>query len=215
MGGKSHKTLYHHTCTLFEMFTLLWLIDKYFDYEGDTSQSEAFTRRHDNLKFANSCWQIKGGTSAKPGSLKSWQTVPTCRQSCCKLSFYTECNIRWKRPDVNANRLFVTCSDQMGNKGAFITMGPDMKPNFTTYDAVVSSVFFVLYCSTMHRVLWIALYLSITAFCLWKLVQCRKRSWYWVVAIQAWNLLFCALFSANNCLRWNCFPHHHGQWATD
>lgn len=26
--------------------------------------------------------------------------------------------------------------DQMGNKGAFITMGPDAKPNFTTYDAV-------------------------------------------------------------------------------
>ena len=27
----------------------------------------------------------------------------------------------------------------MGNKGAFITMnGKDMKPNFTTYDAVVS-----------------------------------------------------------------------------
>ena len=54
---------------------------------------------------------------------------------------------------MNANRLFVTCSDQMGNKGAFITMGPDMIPNFTTYDAVVSSVFFVLYCNTMHRVL--------------------------------------------------------------
>ena len=34
------------------------------------------------------------------------------------------------------------CSDQMGNKGAFITMGPDMKPNFTIYDAVVSSIFF-------------------------------------------------------------------------
>jgi hypothetical protein len=26
----------------------------------------------------------------------------------------------------------------MGNKGAFITMGSDLKPNFTTYDAVVS-----------------------------------------------------------------------------
>lgn len=26
--------------------------------------------------------------------------------------------------------------DQMGNKGAFITMGPDLKPNFTSYDAV-------------------------------------------------------------------------------
>ncbi|XP_077998671.1 serine/threonine-protein phosphatase 5-like [Glandiceps talaboti] len=26
--------------------------------------------------------------------------------------------------------------DQMGNKGAFITMGSDLKPNFTTYDAV-------------------------------------------------------------------------------
>ena len=29
----------------------------------------------------------------------------------------------------------------MGNKGAFITMGMDMKPNYTTYEAVVSSVF--------------------------------------------------------------------------
>ena len=28
-------------------------------------------------------------------------------------------------------------SDQMGNKGAFITMGSDLKPNFTTYEAVV------------------------------------------------------------------------------
>lgn len=34
-------------------------------------------------------------------------------------------------------------SDTMGNKGAFITMkGKDMKPNFTTYDAVVS----IIYC---------------------------------------------------------------------
>lgn len=29
-------------------------------------------------------------------------------------------------------------SDEMGNKGAFITMGTDTKPNYTTYDAVVS-----------------------------------------------------------------------------
>ena len=28
----------------------------------------------------------------------------------------------------------------MGNKGAFITMGSDVKPNFTSYDAVVSHV---------------------------------------------------------------------------
>jgi hypothetical protein len=26
----------------------------------------------------------------------------------------------------------------MGNKGAFITLGSDLKPSFTTYDAVVS-----------------------------------------------------------------------------
>lgn len=26
----------------------------------------------------------------------------------------------------------------MGNKGAFVNMGSDLKPNFTTYDAVVS-----------------------------------------------------------------------------
>ena len=32
-------------------------------------------------------------------------------------------------------------SDEMGNKGAFITMGTDTKPNYTTYDAVVSSRF--------------------------------------------------------------------------
>ena len=30
----------------------------------------------------------------------------------------------------------------MGNKGAFITMGMDMKPNYTTYDAVVSFIIF-------------------------------------------------------------------------
>ena len=30
----------------------------------------------------------------------------------------------------------------MGNKGAFITMGTDLKPNYTTYDAVVSLIFF-------------------------------------------------------------------------
>lgn len=29
----------------------------------------------------------------------------------------------------------------MGNKGAFITMDQDLKPNFTTYDAVVSAFF--------------------------------------------------------------------------
>lgn len=37
---------------------------------------------------------------------------------------------------------FFVYSDTMGNKGAFITMkGKDMKPNFTTYEAVVSGVF--------------------------------------------------------------------------
>ena len=38
--------------------------------------------------------------------------------------------------------VFIFRSDQMGNKGAFITMGPDAKPNFTTYDAVVSTFSF-------------------------------------------------------------------------
>ena len=35
--------------------------------------------------------------------------------------------------------MWVCCcvSDQMGNKGAFITMSSDLKPNFTTYEAVV------------------------------------------------------------------------------
>ncbi len=33
--------------------------------------------------------------------------------------------------------LLLFCSDTMGNKGAFITMnGKDMKPHFTTYEAV-------------------------------------------------------------------------------
>lgn len=33
----------------------------------------------------------------------------------------------------------LTFSDQMGNKGAFITLdGKTMKPQYTTYDAVVS-----------------------------------------------------------------------------
>ena len=45
--------------------------------------------------------------------------------------------------DVSSNEVFIFCSDQMGNKGAFITMGPDAKPNFTTYDAVVSIFSFV------------------------------------------------------------------------
>ena len=31
----------------------------------------------------------------------------------------------------------------MGNKVAFITLGMDMKPNYTTYDAVVSFFFFL------------------------------------------------------------------------
>lgn len=36
---------------------------------------------------------------------------------------------------------FFLCSDTMGNLGAFITMnGKDLKPNFTTYEAVVSDV---------------------------------------------------------------------------
>ena len=30
------------------------------------------------------------------------------------------------------------CSDQMGNKGAFITLKEDCKPVFTEFDAVVS-----------------------------------------------------------------------------
>lgn len=35
--------------------------------------------------------------------------------------------------------IFFCFSDQMGNKGAFITLdGKTMKPKFTTYDAVVS-----------------------------------------------------------------------------
>ena len=34
--------------------------------------------------------------------------------------------------------LFCCHSDQMGNKGAFITLTKDLKPQFTTYEAVVS-----------------------------------------------------------------------------
>lgn len=33
----------------------------------------------------------------------------------------------------------VICSDQMGNKGAFITLTKDLTPNFTSFSAVVSS----------------------------------------------------------------------------
>ena len=36
--------------------------------------------------------------------------------------------------------LFCCHSDQMGNKGAFITLTKDLKPQFTTYEAVVSHV---------------------------------------------------------------------------
>ena len=35
---------------------------------------------------------------------------------------------------------FCCHSDQMGNKGAFITLTKDLKPQFTTYEAVVSRV---------------------------------------------------------------------------
>ena len=37
---------------------------------------------------------------------------------------------------------FILCrhSDQMGNKGAFITLGKDLKPQFTTYEAVVGAL---------------------------------------------------------------------------
>ena len=31
-------------------------------------------------------------------------------------------------------------SDQMGNKGAFITLTKDLKPEFTVYEAVVSTL---------------------------------------------------------------------------
>ena len=35
------------------------------------------------------------------------------------------------------------CSDTMGNKGAFITLkGGDLTPNYTTYEAVVSTFAF-------------------------------------------------------------------------
>ena len=37
--------------------------------------------------------------------------------------------------------MFFIFSDQMGNKGAFITLYEDLKPNFTSFDAVVSLFF--------------------------------------------------------------------------
>ena len=37
-----------------------------------------------------------------------------------------------------SSSLFSPSSDQMGNKGAFITLARDLKPQFTTYEAVVS-----------------------------------------------------------------------------
>lgn len=38
--------------------------------------------------------------------------------------------------------MLIACyfSDQMGNKGAFITLTTDLKPKFTSYDAVVSTL---------------------------------------------------------------------------
>ena len=35
-------------------------------------------------------------------------------------------------------------SDQMGNKGAFITLSRDLKPHFTTYEAVVSAHYIII-----------------------------------------------------------------------
>lgn len=43
----------------------------------------------------------------------------------------------------------------MGNKGAFITLkGNDMLPNFTTYEAVVSTVFLII---SLHSICLIAM----------------------------------------------------------
>lgn len=42
------------------------------------------------------------------------------------------------KANVNANEPFFVFSDTMGNQGAFITLtGKDMKPKFTSYEAVV------------------------------------------------------------------------------
>ena len=41
---------------------------------------------------------------------------------------------------VCVDAFFCYHSDQMGNKGAFITLTKDLKPQFTTYEAVVSHV---------------------------------------------------------------------------
>ena len=41
------------------------------------------------------------------------------------------------------NLYLCTCSDQMGNKGAFINItGDDLTPKFTSFEAVVSIFFF-------------------------------------------------------------------------
>ena len=46
--------------------------------------------------------------------------------------------------------LFCCHSDQMGNKGAFITLTKDLKPQFTTYEAVVSHVSVFVWCMVGH-----------------------------------------------------------------
>lgn len=69
------------------------------------------------------CWRVT--ISGKWGILD----VSSSERSCTRSTWVTN---------------IFACSDQMGNKGAFITMGSDVKPNFTTYDAVVSSIVFAL-----------------------------------------------------------------------
>ena len=39
--------------------------------------------------------------------------------------------------------IFLFVSDQMGNKGAFITLTKELEPKFATYEAVVSKIIHV------------------------------------------------------------------------
>lgn len=56
--------------------------------------------------------------------------------------------------------MYVCFSDTMGNRGAFITLnGKDMKPYFTSYEAMVRILYshyytyiYILYCSYIKKI---------------------------------------------------------------
>lgn len=61
-----------------------------------------------------------------------------------QLRIIGECGHKFRLPEFLYKIFYFSFfSDTMGNKGAFITLnGKDMKPEYTTYEAVVSILIF-------------------------------------------------------------------------